>query len=188
MSKERNSTSSNTNNEKKKKNGKGRRRPRSEIGVGGARDAIRSWDHQQTVLSLSKALHNNVGNNNGTELPSFEEIVNNFMIDPSDPDGRRLLCNKDGGKWKIVISTSEMYEICVGEYNKRESWSSIDEYKAFMMEKYYINEQILDCLFKDPTDEDDKEEKTSSKITAAQGKKESAEECAEETKDVVKTS
>jgi len=69
----------------KKKQRGGRVRRRDAIGVGGAVDAIRNYDYEQQMRRAS--------------LPSFDEIVNHWRINPDKKGERELQCDLDGGVW-----------------------------------------------------------------------------------------
>lgn len=55
---------------------------------------------------------------------------------------------------KIVIPTEQLYDTCMMELKNLE-WSDFAEFKQLMLEKYYIDEWMLDCLRKSPDDEED---------------------------------
>ena len=131
-----------TTNKKKKKRGNGRRRGRDEIGVGGANNAIRIWDEEQRRDEQMKY------------FPSFEEIEKHWRIDPDDSEGKRLMCNKEDGTWKVVVPEEEIYDTCMNEI-KTGRFGTFGAFKKFMTGKYYIDESILDCLIADPHDPDD---------------------------------
>ncbi|CAB9529179.1 expressed unknown protein [Seminavis robusta] len=138
----RNSNNNNGNNKRK-----GRRRSRHEIGVGV--NAIHKFDQQQQLQAAQQEEEEQSTSNpfQGLGLPSLEELEKHWKVEKATDGGKdRLMCNKDGGHWKIVVSMEELYDTCVLELKQRESWKSFDEYKKFMMDKYYIEESILDCL------------------------------------------
>ena len=124
------SSSRHSNNKKKK----GRRRPRSEIGKEG--DIFSRCDARSSYIHAVAS---------GANLPSFEELTQHWKVDPTDPERKRLLCNLDGGKWKIIIPLESIHPTALQEI-KTHKFRTFREFKLFMMDKYYISEEALDDL------------------------------------------
>lgn len=140
----------NNSNKKKKRNIRGRQA----IGNTGAIEAIRNWDRQQEAreayIRASEEYNRKLASGDvkypcTAPIPSVEEIEKHWKQDPDHPG--RLLCNKDGNKWRIVLTLEETYDTAVREIQSRE-WKSFEQFKIYMMEKYYIDEHVLDCLIK----------------------------------------